>query len=71
MEHTRAEYLQRLNEVNLYFSTFKVLDNSSCTLESVDIAGNHQSLPINSDLVKIIKYGHENEASNGVNVGRR
>lgn len=55
MENTRAEYKQRLNEVNLYFSTFKVLDNSSCTLESVDIAGNHQSLPINSDLIKIIK----------------
>lgn len=55
MEHTRAEYLQRLKEVDLYFSTFKVLDNSSCTLESVDIAGNHQSLPINSDLIKIIK----------------
>lgn len=55
MKTTKAEYKQRLHEVDLYFSTFRALDNASCTLESVDLAGNKFSFPIDSELIKIIK----------------
>jgi hypothetical protein len=55
MNNTKAEYKQRLHEVDLYFSTFNALDNASCTIESVDLAGKKVSFPIDSELIKIIK----------------
>jgi hypothetical protein len=55
MNNTKAEYKQRLHEIDLYFSMFKVLDNVSCTLESIDLTGKNVSLPIDAELIKIIK----------------
>ncbi|MCH5240682.1 MAG: hypothetical protein J1F38_10695 [Muribaculaceae bacterium] len=55
MQTTKEEYKQRLKEVDLYFSTFHLLDKASCTLEGFDLNGEKTSLVIDTELIKIFK----------------
>ena len=55
MDNTRLEYNKRLNEIEIYFDTLKLLDNNNCSIKYVDIMGITAEQEINSQLLTILK----------------
>lgn len=55
MVTTRIEYKKRLDEIDSYFSSFKVLDSGSCVISYTSLMGDTTEIPINDSLSKIIK----------------
>lgn len=55
MNTTRTEYNKRLNEVEIYLNTIKLLDKGTCTIECDDIGGNKSTQQIDTELAKILK----------------
>lgn len=55
MNNTRLEYNKRLHEVEVYFSTLKLLDNGNCFIKCVDILGTETIKGIDAELSMILK----------------
>lgn len=55
MNTTRTEYKKRLQEVEIYLETIKLLDKGTCTIECIDIGGKRYTQSIDADLAKILK----------------
>ncbi|MCE1167987.1 MAG: hypothetical protein LWX70_07815 [Sphingobacteriia bacterium] len=55
MNNTKAEYQKRLDEVEMYFNTIKVLDLGMCKIVCTDILGNQTERRIDDELSKVLK----------------
>ena len=55
MNNTKSEFQKRLDEVEIYFQTLKVLDHGSCKIICTDILGNQIEKQIDDELSKILK----------------
>ncbi len=55
MTNTRLEYNKRLQEVEVYFSTLKLLDSGNCSIKCVDILGKEIIKAIDNELSTILK----------------
>ena len=55
MINTLAEYNKRLNEVEIYFNSLRLLDKGTCEIKCVDIVGNVTTQNIDTQLSTILK----------------
>ena len=55
MNNTRLEYNKRLQEVEVYFETLKLLDSGSCSIKCIDILGQETIKEIDAELSTILK----------------
>jgi hypothetical protein len=55
MNNTKSEYQKRLDEVEMYFNTIKVLDSGICKIVCTDILGNQTERRIDDELSKVLK----------------
>lgn len=55
MNNTKSEYQKRLDEVEMYFNTIKVLDSGMCKIVCTDILGNQTERKIDDELSKVLK----------------